>query len=315
MGAGSATRPRALALRVLSSTDVRLAAALCAGAFVRRLALVLEVRRRGFVFNDTLFYHSTAQSLAEGRGFRAIDRGPTAQWPPGFPFLLSLVYRVTGAHERAGLVMNAALGALTVPLLYALARDLFGRREAVFAGTALAVLPGQILWTDVLLAEVLYTFLLVGFFLMLARLPVGGWSAAVLGLGVGALTLTRGEGLLLIPAVLAAWWRGPPRLVVARRGLVLVGCTLVAIVPWAVRNAVEMHAFIPLSTNSSTTLWSGHNPRAIGVQNYAPHSLLARINPNPPHREIEEGRLLRREAFKYMVHHPARELELIPLKL
>src|SRR5919198_4591595 len=101
MGAGSVTRPSAVARRALPSTDVRLAAALCAGAFVLRLAFVLEVRRRSFVFNDTLFYHSTAQSLAEGRGFRAIG-APTAQWPPAFPFLLSLVYRVTGAHERAG---------------------------------------------------------------------------------------------------------------------------------------------------------------------------------------------------------------------
>jgi 4-amino-4-deoxy-L-arabinose transferase-like glycosyltransferase len=306
---------RDLARRAWSSTDVRWAVGLGALALVLRLAFVLAVDRESFVFNDTLFYHNAARSLAEGQGYTAVGGGPTAQWPPGFSFVLSLVYRVTGPNQHWGEVLNAFIGALTVPALYALALRTFGRREARWAAAGLALLPGHVLWADVLVAETLYSFLLVAFFLLAALLPRAWWAVAALGVAVGLAMLTRGEALLLIPAVIAIWW---PQL--ERRRLLAFSAGLVAVVlltlaPWTIRNAIEMDSFVPLSTNSSTTLWSGHNPDATGAQIYAPESLLSQIYPRGPRREIEEGRLLRREAIDFMVHNPGRELELIPLKL
>jgi 4-amino-4-deoxy-L-arabinose transferase-like glycosyltransferase len=315
MGHASSTSSLGLAHRAWRSRDVRWAAGLAGLALLLRVAFVLEVERHGFGFNDSLFYNSVATALSEGRGYTGLNGAPTAQWPPGFPFLLSLVYRVTGPEPVAGELMNAVLGALNVAALYALAHRVFGRREAIVAAAALALLPGPILWTDVLVAETLYTLLLTAFFVLVAYLPRRPWAVVVLGVAIGLATLTRGEGVLLVPAVLAIWWPELPRRQLLLRGAALVAVAALTVLPWTVRNTLVMDAFVPLSTNSSTTLWSGHNPAATGSQNYAPHELLAQIPPTGKEREIEEGRLLRREAFDYMVSHPARELELIPLKL
>jgi len=80
---------------------------------------------------------------------------------------------------------------------------------------------------------------------------------------------------------------------------------------------MEMDAFIPVATNASTTLWSGHNPDANGGPTYAPESLLKRIpaDLSQTEREVEEARLLRREAIEWALHNPHKELGLIPRKL
>ena len=64
---------------------------------------------------------------------------------------------------------------------------------------------------------------------------------------------------------------------VAAPGSVLVAAMALTIAPWTIRNAIEMDAFIPVATNASTTLWSGHNSEANGGATYASPELLARI--------------------------------------
>jgi 4-amino-4-deoxy-L-arabinose transferase-like glycosyltransferase len=300
-------------IAALRSRDLRLVGLLTLLALALRVGFVLAVERRSFVLNDTFFYGLTAKSLAEGRGFSFVPGYPTAHWPPGFPFLLSLLFRVVGSSEKAGELLNALLGALTVPALYALARRVFGRREALVAAGFLAVMPGQILWADVLVAETFYGFLLVCFFLLLAVLPERPWSPLALGAAIGVITLTRGEGLLLIPVVLAVWWPSRPRKPMLAPTAALVAATVFVVAPWTLRNAIVMDAFIPLATNSSTTLWSGHNPSANGGQSYAGRTLTGRITGKAP--EVEEASILRSEALEFMVSNPRRELELIPLKL
>jgi hypothetical protein len=96
----------------------------------------------------------------------------------------------------------------------------------------------------------------------------------------------------------------------------LLAVAVLTIAPWTIRNAVVMDAFIPVSTNSSATLWVGHNPNADGGPNYATKEVLAPIaGAKGRDFEVEEARLLRREALEHVVEHPLRELYLIPLKL
>lgn len=318
---------------ILRSTDGRRAVTLGALALFLRVVFVVLVERVAFpsgsldpselaeeltargLFSDAFFYHRSAEMLAAGEGLASDPGVPTAQWPPVFPALLSLVYRAVGTEPLAGELLNAFVGALTVVVLYALVRRVFDRPEATVAAFTMAIFPGQILWTDVLLSETLYTFLLVGVLALAVFLPRRPATVVVLGIAIGVATLTRGEGVLLIPAVAALWWGELPTRRLLATGAALAAVTLVTMAPWTVRNAFVMDAFIPLSTNSSTTLWSGHNPGARGYQNYAPPELLSRIPQRGKEREIEEGRLLRREALDFMVSHPGRELVLIPLKL
>jgi len=293
--------------------DLRWALLLLAGALALRVAWVLAVQRRGLAFNDTSFYHQTALQLADGAGYSWLGE-PTARWPPVFPALLGLVYWLFGAEPVAGELLNALLGAIAVPLVYLCARRMHGRPEAIVAGALLAVFPGQVFMTDVLLAETLYTTLVVAVLALCLVLPPGRWwSWAAVGLAIGVAAQTRGEGLVLVLFPLATWWRPAPRQLAALAlGLVLV------VGGWTARNAVQMDAFVPVSTNGAQTFWSGHNPSAHGGPTYAVgERTVTGADPDAPPRvkEIEDAAALRSEALDWMLANPGREALLVPLKL
>ena len=236
--------------------------------------------------------------------------------PPAYPFLLSLVYRVFGANPGNAEVFNAFLGAATVPLLYLVALRSFGRPAAKLAGVLLALMPGQILVAEGILAETLYAFVLVGFFALLVTLPDRRWAAALLGAAVGVAALTRGEGVFLLVVPIAVWWGSLPRRELAVRAAVTVAAAVLVVAPWTIRNAVELGSFVGISTNSSQTFWAGHNPYAYGGATYAQGEVRAEIGRLPTENfEVAQARLMRKDALSWMVHHPLQELTLIPRKL
>lgn len=286
-------------------------------ALAVRFFWVVVYGRTTAAANDTLFYEVAAKTLALGDGFETVQGDETAHWPPGFPFLISLAYRVFGVHPSLALAINVVLGTATAVLLYLVARRMLGRPAGVFAGTAFALLPGPVFFTGLFLSETTFIFMLVGFLALAVFLPDRRWTPVVLGVVVGLAALTKGEGLFLLVIPLASWSGQYARGEVLRRGAVLVVAAAVTILPWTIRNVVVMDSFTPVATNASTTLWSGHNPKANGGPTYAPPELLARIPKglSPREFEVQEAGLLRREALKWAVHNPHKELGLIPRKL
>lgn len=144
--------------------------------------------------------------------------------------------------------------------------------------------------------------------------PDWRWIVAI-GAVIGVGGLVRGEALTwgLLPIVL--FWRelSRPELVKRIGGAAVVAMLVLA--PWTIRNAIVMEAFVPVATNASATLWSGHHEGATGGQTYPPESYYQQFDQAAPRRELESGKALRNDAIRYMVTHPIRELELIPLKL
>ena len=117
----------------------------------------------------------------------------------------------------------------------------------------------------------------------------------------------------LLPVVL--FWRDLPKLELFKKltvaGVVAAAC----LAPWTIRNAIVMDAFVPVATNASATLWSGHHAGATGGQTYPPESYYLQFDQEPPLRELQSGKALRNDAIEYMFTHPLHELQLIPLKL
>ncbi len=76
-------------------------------------------------------------------------------WPPAFDFLVGGVARAlfgsgatTGEVGRVAAVLPPFLGALGVVPLFFFARRAFGRRRALFAGAAYALLPAAAIWSQ-----------------------------------------------------------------------------------------------------------------------------------------------------------------------
>jgi Glycosyltransferase family 87 len=299
------------------STTARDVLALCGLALALRGVFAVVWGRIAAGPHDALFYEATASNLASGFGYHQLLGGPTAHWPPGFPFLVSLLYRAFGLHVKLGLALNVVLGAATAGLIYLVARQMLGRPGGLVAGVAFAILPAPIFFTGLFLSETTFIFMLVGFLTLAAFLPQRRWTPVVLGVAAGLAALTKGEGVLL-PVVALAMWSGQlTRREWLVRGAVLLVAMALTIAPWTIRNEAKMDAFIPVATNASTTLWSGHNSKANGGTVYAPPSLLARIPKglDSTEHEVAEARLLRKEAVHWAVRNPAKELGLIPRRL
>jgi Dolichyl-phosphate-mannose-protein mannosyltransferase len=299
------------------STRALDAVAVGIGALVLRGAWALVYGRVDENPYDALFYELATENLSSGRGFAYPYDQPTAHAPPGFPFAVSLLYRAFGADVELGLALNVVVGAATAVLLYAIARAAFGRAAGLVAGGAFAILPLPIFFTGLYMAETTFLFLAVGVLALAVLLPDRRWTPLVLGVAAGLAALTKGEGALLLVVPLAMWWGAVGRAEWLRRAALLLIAMAVTVLPWTVRNAIEMDSFVPVATNASATLWAGHNSEANGSLISPPKTLLARV-PEDLHqtrREVLQAGLLRREAIRWAIRNPHKELGLIPRRL
>jgi len=157
----------------------------------------------GYLPIDARLYHAWARDWLAG------------SWPPAQPFFrpplytwfVGVVYTVAGPEPIAVKVVQAALGAATTTLVWAIARELFaGSAVALLAAAIWAICGTSIFFDAQLLPGSLDAFLQTA---LVWRLLVAGrtqrlaaWSTA--GVLVGLCALHRGGVLLFLP-VLLVW--------------------------------------------------------------------------------------------------------------
>lgn len=301
--------------------------------------------------SDPQYYSATAQNLAEGRGYsvavdaRGFVAGPsgesTAFWPPGYPFALAPLYKLTDSDDRAAKALNAIAGALTVLPIFYVGRRMSRRvradapNDGVALGAALlfAVAPASIFWTATLFSETLFTFGVASTLAVAlwagARGSIGAYFAA--GIVLAATAFVRSQGLVLIVPVLvllapavsdevgAALQAGRLRSISVRAAVrvlvpVLAGIALL-VVPWAARNEIAMGRPYVINDNLGYNLRVANAPYARGAT-LAPQDLWdARPGISFHERELffdDEGRS---RAIAYAREHPGRELQLAVLRV
>lgn len=181
---------------------------------------------------------------------------------PLYPYWLACVYRASDGSRSAARHAQAALGALTVLLVYLLGRRLAGVRAGAVAGLLLALYPPHWHLAALLLKENLYlpcSAALV--WLGTSRSPrAATWLGIGLLAGVGA--LLRGNMLLLLPLVVLwplALARGERKRSLGRAALVAAGAVLV-LLPVAARNWHVGRVFALTTSGAGTNFYGGNNP-------------------------------------------------------
>jgi 4-amino-4-deoxy-L-arabinose transferase-like glycosyltransferase len=319
------------------------AVALVAGALGLRLAYV-DATPGYTLRHDARDYDIHARSIAEGQGFsKTLAHGrPTAFRPPGYPYFLGGVYKVFGV-ERAqnprrlhvARVAQAFVGTGVVALVGVLAAQLWGWGVGLLALALSAVYVPLITVGGAVMSEPLFDlFMLAALVAAVAhRRSAHRYRWALLAGGLGGLAiLTRANALiLLLPLVWAVWdvrpWRagaggrraatgGRSRLRIWRAAVgppvVLVVVALLTVTPWTIRNAVELHAFVPVSTQLGSALAGTYNdavradtqnPAAWQGLKHIPDyaNLFEQVDRTP--EPVLEGEL-RRAALRYIAHHP-----------
>lgn len=310
-----------------------------AGLFLRIVAaLVVEWRvgrgPRVCLFPDAEYYWKLAQTIRDGELFQIVEWGDIPHFAlrtPGYPLFLAACRMIAGDRPLGARLIQAALGALTVWLVYRLIQTIFDgdeanptrNRVALVAAFLTAVHPYFVFTSALLLSEAVFVPL------MLASL----WAAAVLwnrrdgkkgvagpalvvGLASGAAVLTRPSWVLFPPLMLGAWFVG--RWLAGRSLRPAIGAGLVALVgfvmvmgPWWVRNARIYGEFVPTALWMGASLYDGLNPNATGASDM-------RFLGDPeiwPLDERDQDAELRRRALAFARDNPVRALKLAAVKL
>jgi hypothetical protein len=204
---------------------------------------------------DSWAFEGIARSLLGGQGLTY--REPMfhsillyAFRSPGYPTFLAVGLLLGGL--AAALALQGALNGVSAVLVGAIAGRAAGVRAAWIAFAIRLVWPTGWLYSGQLLSESLFEFtmvLSVWLALCAADRRSLRWAGAA-GAAVAFAVLTRPIGLG-VAAALAVWL-----LLRFPRGMVAM--TLAALlvwVPWPIRNAVRLHAFVPFATSGGVTLW------------------------------------------------------------
>ncbi|MEX2245510.1 MAG: glycosyltransferase family 39 protein [Dehalococcoidia bacterium] len=326
---------------LLDRPEMRWALAIFALALALRLITIAVVHPdpRDGRYDDSVWYDTSARHLADGDGYvfdPAVwvtaggsrvypdedELTPTALWPPGYPVALGAIYFLTGDGVWAGRLFNAFCGAATAALVFAIARRLFGHGPGVAAGLLMAVLPGHVLFTPLILGETFFLFLMTAtlawvLFYVLGRREVSRHAALVSGVLCGATAMVRGEFLLfpLVLLPLLALHLGV-RASLRPAAMLLVGMLLL-FVPWTVRNWVQLGEPIAGTTGAGRVALQGHGPDSDGGPSLIIVGQLEAEFAGLPRDEIEvrsnsEGT---RRAREWALDHPVDELRLIPRRM
>jgi 4-amino-4-deoxy-L-arabinose transferase-like glycosyltransferase len=247
-------------------------AVIAAALLIAALAIrVVEIERTAYrPVNDAGSYLTLASQIAHTGDYSSRlgaggTRGPTAYFPPGFPYFLAAVDLISGnTTPRGGAIQparfsQALLGTLTVALVGLIAFELFGETVALIALALAAIYPVLIELSAILVAENLMTALILAATWTALRARRSErpyhWLAGT-GVLTGLAALTHVNSIVVLAPLAYAAWR-------VRRGwvapVVLVVATLVTLVPWLVRDAVELHRFIPITDEAGITLVGTYN--------------------------------------------------------
>lgn len=309
-------------------------------AFVLRLVWVMWAHRPAEV-GDPASYVFYGDQLSRGNGYRSYpatidemvgttDFGripPTAFYAIGYPLFLALLFLparlvgIEGSYDNYAVVYglaHAVLGALTVYLVARIARRIGGARVAVIAAVVVAFWPNLVMLTATAHVETLYLFLVAAAVLVLlpavqepGRVSIGRLVAG--GAILGAAAEVRPLVALIVPGVLLAFRARPlPWAAAARHTAVVTGTMLALVVPWTIRNAIEMPGFVLVTTGSGDAFCMSRYEGATGTFEINSPGCLNDVPGEPwDVKEVTKNRENTARALRWIVHHPVSEVRLV----
>ena len=262
---GIRSRPRLLG--GLFQGDRKWVALIFLFALVLRLGFL--VSSENYIDHQGIYFEAgaIAASLARGEGYSSpflqpgrpsagVKTGPTAWLAPGYPTLLSILFRIfgiqTSAAAAAALALNCLCGALICIPLFSVGRWVFGRETGFVAAGIQALDPGQMImeinhiWDDSVFALLTATLLYLCY-----RIPssLNRRTAVILGVFMGVACLFQ-AAMIPLCAFCVVWTYFRSALTRRQRLKYLAVSSLLFLLilgPWLVRNRVMVGTWGPRS--------------------------------------------------------------------
>jgi len=254
-------------------------------------------------YPDENDYIRLSRTLVVRGSYLGTDGRPTAYRPPGYPFVLSLVFRLWNS-PLAAKIINAATLAGTAFLLALIAARVIPE-GLVFAPLLVLIYPVYFYAAGTLYPQILGAFLFSTVLFFMIYFP-GNWMVyATCGVLFGFLVLMI-PAFLLISPILYAYILTEKKVNKQQIWITVLFFALGFILvtgPWTIRNAIVFKKLIPVSTNSGENLLLGNSENTgpnSGVNVDISHYLKKTSAMNEAERDI----FLRNQAFEWAASNP-----------
>lgn len=250
---------------------------------------------------DESIYIGIAERLVAGLGFVNQELLSSAFRPPGYPFVLSLIYQI---HESVLLAKFVNVIALTATAyLLSLIVKLVAPSGRIFAPLLILTYPLFIYTSSVLVPQMLGSFMFMLVVYWLIRYPNSIVSAAACGVIFGLLILT-------IPAFALVYLCLTLLLLIVNRTTQLYNtkfialfflATVLVVSPWVIRSSLLFDKFVFISTNSGINLLYGNSENTrynTGMVDISKYSNTKGMN------EAEEDAYYKKSAIDWVINHP-----------
>jgi len=247
-----------------------------------RLAALLLIVLAGLTLRLDQAWNGADENLPDSAAYERLARGlsgngyfeqlgpdvpawtqPASNYSPGLPLLVGGLYAITGTDDpRAARILLALLGSLAIPATFLLGRRLTGYGGALAGAAIVAFYPTLITDSGMVLTEGLSGLLIALALLSLFRTegtsPGPAWILPGLLFGLGAMVRPEFLAVAVVVAVVISIGRREEGYARAIGGpAILLASVALVIAPWTIRNAIELHRFVPISTGGGQALFTG----------------------------------------------------------
>jgi 4-amino-4-deoxy-L-arabinose transferase-like glycosyltransferase len=264
------------------------------------------------VEGDAVWYNAQAINLASGNGVITNRGQPTAFWPAGYSFLLAPFYRLFGPDVHIGEILNVLFQAGLLLVTYLTARRLFNDRVARKSTLILALMPSQIFYSLLLMADIPFTFIF-SIVLYLVSSKSSYRNTLIIGILFGVAMFLR-PILLFFPILIGIYLYQRDRnmrTVLTHLAIILVVGEAI-LLPWQIRNYRIFGDFVLVSNNGGYNLWMGNNPLATGgsIEEYSYVSKDTLASMKRELNELELDRYSTSRAIAFMKTYPVKTITL-----
>ena len=275
--------------------------------------------------SDFYQYDLLAQRLANGQGYVDEFGEPTAFYAIGWPFSLSVIYRIFGYSLIVPQLINALLSVGSVLLTYKLSIFVLNSRSALIAAGLMAINPAMILYSSTHGTESLFTFqalLITWLILRFFNQNQANKYLIIIGIFTGLAILVRPVAICVPIGAFGAFYisnRNDFRNNLVKV-LIVLGVSAITISPWILRNALVVGS-PTLQTSSGVVLWISHNPQATGAfmdppqAPGLPRGAGTMPGAGPDANEAEANHVYTSAAINSIIEKPIRLITLVPNKM
>jgi 4-amino-4-deoxy-L-arabinose transferase-like glycosyltransferase len=293
--------------------DLAFVLALALVAFLPRLYVAIAWSKEPVW--DGHYYHFGAERIAAGLGYSEdvwvhgqLTWRPWVHYPVGYSALLGAVYKLFGSSLLVAPLLNAVCGALLAVASYRLARHFVSGTRARVAGALVALHPGLIAYSALVMTEVVAALLSVLIGLCLLQYRGRVQALLVSGLLLGVSVLVRPSSLLL---VLLVPFTQPGGVLRGLRNFALVSLvTLGVVLPWTLRNCQRFDGCALVSTNGGWNLAIGAISETGRFQTLRASDGCAVVT-----GQVQQDRCWAEVGERRILADPMRFLRLVPKKL